>query len=142
MCTAEPCPVDGKCTQKGTIYQATVTHIDPESNKQAENTYIGMSGSKFIERYRNHKSAFNRKETDTELSKHIFKLRREKCKFEVKFKIIDRAPKFTPPAKSCRLCTLERYYLIFRKDLHTLNKNLEFADECAHKRFTKLAFVK
>ena len=57
-CTLEPCPVDGACTQEGVIYQATVTHKVTDTGEEKKESYIGMTGPPFIERYRNHKSSF------------------------------------------------------------------------------------
>ena len=142
-CTAEPCPVDGLCKQDSVIYQATVTHED--TTKQIfKESYIGMTASTFKERYANHKSSFKLKEkyADTELSKHIWDLKEQKLKYEIQWKIIDKAQSFSPISRTCKLCTLERYYLIFRKDLHTLNQNSEFGHHCLHKRFKKLSRVK
>ena len=93
-CRAEACPVDGKCQQEETIYQATVTHTNPASQKQEINTYIGLAATTCYKR---------------------------------------------PISRSCKLCTLERYILICRPDLHTLNKNKEFGNECLHKGFSRLS---
>ena len=143
-CTAEPCPVDGICQQEGTIYQATVSHKDTNTNEELKETYIGMTGPPFIERYRNHRSSFKlkHKETDSELSKHIWNLKGKGLTYQIKWKILDRTKTFSPISRICKLCTLERFYLITRKDLYSLNKNTEFGHDCLHKRFFKLSTAK
>ena len=143
-CRKQTCPVQGKCKQEGTIYQATVTHASPETGKQETNTYIGLAATSFYQRHQNHKTTFKDKNhcTKSELSNHIWKLKELGLAFDVSWKIIDRGKKFSPTSKSCKLCTLERYYLICRPDLYTLNKNKEFSDECVHKRFLRLSRVK
>ena len=143
-CRKQTCPVQGNCKQECTIYQATVKHENPETGKKIEDTYIGLAATTFYQRHQNHKTTFKDKNhlTKSELSKHIWKLKDLGIAFDITWKIIDRGKKFTPTSKSCKLCTLERYYLICRPDLYTLNKNKEFSDECIHKRFLRLSRVK
>ena len=143
-CRANSCPVAGKCKEECTVYQATVKHFSTETGLEIKETYIGLASTTFYKRHQNHKTSFKLRshETKSKLSKHIWQLKDKNIKFGISWKIIDRARKFTPISKTCNLCTLERYYLICRKDSHTLNKNLEFGDECLHKRFLKLSNVK
>ena len=143
-CRKQTCPVQGKCKQECTIYQATVTHTSPETGKQKSDTYIGLAATTFYKRHQNHKTTFKDKDysTKSELSNHIWKLKKLSLDFDVTWKIIDRGKKFSPTSKSCKLCTLERYYLIYRPDLHTLNKKNEFSNEFTHKRFLRLSKVK
>ena len=143
-CRKQTCPVQGKCKQECTIYQATVTHSSPETGKKQTNTYIGLAATTFYQRHQNHKTSFKDKNhsTKSELSKHIWNLKELGLVCDVTWKIIDKGKKFSPTSKSCKLCTLERYYLICRPDLYTLNKNKEFSDECLHKRFLRLSKVK
>ena len=143
-CTAKPCPVDGICQQENSVYQATVSHIEEATGEEIKSTYIGMTGPPFIKRYRNHISSFNlsHKETDSELSKHVWSLKNKGLTYKTQWRIIDRAQTFSPISRTCKLCTLERFYLITRKDLHSLNKNTEFGHDCLHKRFLKLSMLK
>ena len=71
----------------------------------------------------------------SELSNHIWRLNELGLACDVYWKIIDEVKQLSPTSKSCKLCTLERYYLICRPDLCTLNKNKEFSDERIHKQF-------
>ena len=73
---------------------------------------------------------------------YVWKLKELGLVPTVSWKIIDRGKKFSPISRSCKLCTLERYILICRPNLYTLNKNKEFGDECLHKRFSRLSKVK
>ena len=136
--------MEGKCKQEGTIYQAQVKHVDPVSGTEVKETYIGLAATSIYERHQNHQSTFKLRshETRIELSKHLWQLKDKGIVYDLSWKIIDRAKKFTPALKSCNLCTLERFYLICKKDFYTLNKNLEFGDKCLHKRFLKLSTVK
>ena len=143
-CRANSCPVQGKCKQEGTIYQATVKHISPETRQEVIQTYVGLAATTFYKRHQNHKTTLKLRdhETKSELSKHIWQLKDKKISYDLSWKIMDRAMKFTPISKTCKLCTLERYYLICRKESYSLNKNIEFGDECLHKRFLRLSTVK
>ena len=143
-CRKQTCPVQGKCKQECTIYQSTVTHSSPETGKKQTNTYIGLAATTFYQRHQNHKTSFKDRNhsTKSELSKHIWKLKELGLACELTWKIIDKGKKFSPTSKTCKLCTLERYYLIWRPDLYTLNKNKEFSDECLHKSFLRLSKVK
>ena len=136
--------MEGKCKQEGTIYQALVKYEDPETGTVVKDSYIGLAATSFYERHQNHQTSFKHRihETKSELSKHLWQLKDKGISYDLSWNIIDRAKKFTPTSKSCNLCTLERFYLLCRKDFYTLNKNLEFGDECLHKRFLKLSTVK
>ena len=69
------CPLNGQCMKNNIVYKATVT---------ADNTntmhYIGMTANTFKERFRNHTISFRNKKyaNETELSKHIWKLKEKK----------------------------------------------------------------
>ena len=143
-CKKETCPVEGQCKQTETVYQATVSHTSPETGQEVKETYIGLAATTFYERHQNHKTTFKLRshETKSELSKYFWKLKDQNIVCKIDWKIIDRAPKFTPISKTCKLCTLERFYLLCKKESYTLNKNKEFGDECLHKRFLKLSTAK
>ena len=144
-CTCKSnCPVQGKCKVEGSIYQATVKHSCPDTGQDIVNTYVGLSATTFYERHQNHKTTFKNRlhETKSELSKHIWSLKDKEIGYETTWKIIDKAKKFSPTSMTCKLCTLERYYLICRKETFTMNKNMEFGDECLHKRFLRLSTAK
>ena len=70
---ANECPLNNMCLTKDLVYQAEV--ITKEDNDIK--TYIGMTATKFKDRYRNHKKSFEdiKHENDTELSKHVWKLK-------------------------------------------------------------------
>ena len=129
----ENCPLDGKCLTESLIYQATVTTSEPVPKVY---TYIGNTGNDFKERFRNHEKSFNhyRYKTETTLSSFIWdELKSKNINYNVKFRVVDRAPSFNPITRICKLCTLERYYLIFKPELATINDHNEFTRPCRHK---------
>ena len=131
------CPLEGKCLQKNVIYQATVT------TNTTEETYVGLA-TNFKERYRNHKCSLKlqKRRNETELSKYIWKLKDEKKPYSIKWKIIKKCQKYNNITKKCNLCLSEKFIIIYKKHLCTLNKRNELASQCQHRnKFTLRNFV-
>jgi hypothetical protein len=80
------------CLTKDLVYQAEVKTKDNNDIK----TYIGMTATTFKERYRNHKKSFNdiKYENETELSKHVWKLKLNREQF-----IISSGPSYLEQAQ-------------------------------------------
>ena len=136
----ENCPLDGKCLTDNLVYQATIipTPIDPPSPTQTQEeiqTYIGLTSTTFKERLGNHKKSFKHRKycTETTLSQKLWELRDEGVECDVKWKLLDRAQPFSPITSLCALCTLEKYYIIFKPELASINKNEEINNHCLHK---------
>ena len=55
------------------------------------------------------------------LRKKIWQLKEKGVDCEVKWKILDRAQPFSPVSEVCGLCTLEKWYNLFKPDLSALN---------------------
>ena len=123
-CRAETCPVEGRCQEEGTIYKATVTHKSPETGLLVKEEYVGLAATSFYKRHQNHKTTFKDRNhsTKSELSKHIWTLKDLDTSYILSWEILDKAQKFSPISKTCKLCTLERYYLICKPKSYTLNK--------------------
>ena len=130
-CRKMVCPMRGECKPDKIIYKATVTR---EDTGQAE-TYTGLTAGSFKQRWRTHDSSFNNKHlSNTELSKHIWKLKDKNVPHKIHWEKIGRAQGFNPTSSICRLCLLEKYFIMFRKDGATLNKNSEFYTPCMHRK--------
>ena len=112
------------------IYRAEVT--DGHQNKV---TYTGLAGTTFKKRYYGHRQSFkNRKlEHSTTLSSHIWKLKDENQTYEIKWTEIDRAPKFNPINRKCRLCIKEKFHIIFQPEGAILNERSELFSTCRHR---------
>ena len=126
------CPLDGQCRYKNIIYQAKVTH---EDQTIPDEFYIGMTSTTFKERLGNHNKSFNHEEheKETALSKYIWKLKRQKVKYSIAWRVIDRAQPFNPVRGTCPLCTLEKYYIIYKPSLATINQHEEIFKPCMHR---------
>ena len=88
-----------------------------------------------------HRGSFNNQnyEHDTELSKYIWKLKKDSKTYRVKWKIIDRASQYNPITKRCNLCNKERFYIMYKRNMATLNKRKEVYTVCRHRLKTLLS---
>ena len=156
--------------KENVIYQATITPLPPtptpgqDDPPQNENealrihTYVGLTSSKFKERWANHKKSIKHKKygkettlskkiwanhkksinhkkygKDTTLNKKIWELNEKGQDFELKWKILERAQPFSPVSGVCGLCTQEKWYVLFKPELSTLNRREEILGQCFHK---------
>ena len=125
-----PCPMpgSGECNKDNVIYQATVTSGDKIE------TYVGCTKN-FADRYYKHRTDMTnpKYKTGTTLSIYVWKLKEEKKAFSIKWKIIDRGSPYNPFSKVCRLHAKESYYILYRRDMASLNKKSEIFHNCVHK---------
>ncbi|KAJ8021258.1 hypothetical protein HOLleu_38405 [Holothuria leucospilota] len=125
------CPLEGNCLANTIVYQATVTRHD--NNK--EESYIGLTENTFKTRYTAHKSSFNHKDkrNATTLSEYIWKLKDTNVEHTVKWKLISKARAYTTSSKTCNLCLEEKFFIIHKPSLATLNKRNELISSCRHR---------
>jgi hypothetical protein len=124
------CPLPGKCTTEGVIYQATVV----TDNNSSDETYVGLTESTFKTRYGNHKNSFKHaaKRSSTELSKYIWGLKDKNINFNIIWRILKRAQPYSNTSKKCNLCIWEKYFIIYRPQLATLNRRNKLVSTCRH----------
>ena len=67
----------------------------------------------------------NFRDKGSTLSKFIWELKDEGVNFQIKWRIVDRAPPYNPRTRKCMLCTKEAYYINYHKHMATLNKRKE-----------------
>jgi predicted GIY-YIG superfamily endonuclease len=129
------CPLNGNCLQREVVYQAIV-------NSDSEiATYVGVTENEFKTRFRNHKSSFTHRKysNQTELSKHIWKLKDSNRDFNIKWNILGKATSYSNTTKRCNLCLLEKYYIICHPNKSTLNQKSELVNTCRHRAKYKLS---
>ena len=126
----EDCPLNGECLVSEVVYQATVTTGDKKE------TYTGLTATQFKARYRNHLILFRHEErrNETELSKHLWQLKEANKEFNITWKILAKAKFFPHLTKRCNPCTTEKFFLICRPHLATLNKSNELVSTGRHRR--------
>ena len=84
----------------------------------------------FKARYSGHKSSFKKKtrQKETTLSKYIWNLKEKNETFNISWKILAKAQPFSQVTGLCQLCTREKYFIVFKPELGTLNSRNELTD--------------
>ena len=125
------CPLEGNCLQSSVIYQATVTRNDNNTTE----TYIGLTENDFKTRYRNHTASFrhSKHRNSTELSKHIWTLKDNNIEHYISWRILSSHSPYNSSSKRCNLCLKEKFLIIYRPKLSTLNKRNELVSSCRHR---------
>ena len=120
--------MEGKCLTKNIVYQATV------STNTSINTYIGSTATEFKTRFNNHTASFRHrsKQSSTELSKYIWKLKEDNSSYTIKWRVIENAKPCRNSNTSCGLCLAEKYNIIFQPAEATLNDRKALISSCRH----------
>ena len=126
------CPLDGKCLTSSIIYQATVVRQDNGKDE----TYIGLTDNSFKTRFNGHTCSFRNesKRSATTLSQYIWTLKDQNVPYSLKWKIVAKAKSYSTSNKTCNLCLKEKFYIICKPDMATLNNRNELAADCRHRR--------
>ena len=108
------------------------------------NTYTGLTGRAFKDRWKEHQNDFEKPKnrTQTMLSSHIWDLKDKGVDFTISWKILDRGPTFNPVSKKCILCLKEKYFIMYHAENSTLNKRNEVFNTFRHRRQSLLEKVK
>ena len=130
------CPLTGQCLVKEVVYQATITAAE------SKETYVGLTATDFKTRWRNHQMSFKHenKRNDTELSKHLWRLKDKKKDFTISWNILAKAKSYSNLSKRCNLCNTEKFYILYKPDTATLNKRNGLVSTCRHRRKFTLKF--
>ena len=125
------CPVPGRCATTNVVYQATVTREDQGTST----TYTGLA-SNFKERWSSHKTSFKyeRYRHSTKLSGYIWSLKDQNIPYNIRWDFLGRASSFNPATSKCRLCLLEKFFILYHPDKAALNQRSELFSQCLHKR--------
>ena len=126
-----PLPHLGCIAEKSVVYQARVVRDD---NGHVE-TYAGLTGDTFKVRWRGHKSDFDHREKrgSTELAGYIWDLKDSNIPYTISWDILGRAPTYNPVTKTCRLCTLEKFFILYHPRKASLNQRTELFSPCLHR---------
>ena len=150
------CPLEGNCNIRNIVYQAEV--VTP----QTKETYIGLCDTTFKERYRNHTCSFRneRYKNATELSKYIWGLKlcqtldcisclhnclefsqpsscldeEQKINYQIRWRKVKQARSYSNVNKKCNLCLWEKYFIICKPEMSTLNHRDELTSTCRHSK--------
>ena len=69
----------------------------------------------------------------TELRKYIRQLKNDSIEFTINWKILKLAKPYSNKTKKCNLCLWEKYFIVCKPKLATLNKKNELVSTCLHK---------
>ena len=124
------CPMDGNCNMESVIYQAEVT------TPTTKETYIALCDTTFKLRYRNHVCSFRneRYKHATELSKYIWSLKDQNIKYDIKWRKVKQARSYSNVTKRCNLCLWEKFFILCKPEMSTLNSRNELTSCCRHAR--------
>ena len=130
---AGECPLQGHCLDRNNVYQATVVETKVNGEQEVE-TYVGNSAPPWKSRYRNHNKSFNNEKYkgETILSTHIWELKARNSTYNISWKVIDRGSPYTPVTGQCNLCTKEKFYILRKPELASLNSREEVGVHCRH----------
>ena len=126
------CPLGGKClAEKSIVYSCKVTRLDDFTFE----TYTGLTEGPFKQRLYGHNADFKKKKqrNRTMLSKYIWYLKDNKIPYQLSWSILGRAKGFNPVTGVCRLCLLEKYFIMYNSKDATLNSRHELFNSCRHK---------
>jgi hypothetical protein len=135
------CPLSNKCITDSVIYQATVTIMDKtRPTNRPPQTYVGLTENSFKTRLANHKASFKSfdKRNATELSKYVWELKNRNIDYTIKWKLLKRAKPYNCVSNRCNLCFWEKYFIICKPKMATLNKRKELSYQ--HVRIIKNSF--
>ena len=126
------CPMEGaRCLDSNILYHARV-----EEEGKPDAGYVGLTANTFKVRYGNHKTSFKHsaKRINSSLAGHVWWLKDANRPFTITWKALATYPDFNPSTNSCRLCLMEKYTIMHRPDLATINQRDEFFTPCQHKQ--------
>ena len=123
----ESCPLSGECLATDIVYKATVV------SNIGKASYIGLASGPFKTRYNNHTKSFrnDRYQKETELSKHIWSLKKKKLNYTINWKILRRSNTKKRKSGICNLCIDEKFEILNLKE-NRLNKRTELISTCRH----------
>ena len=112
------------------VYRASIT-----ANNKTE-FYTGMAGNHFKERVTHHNFDIrhSKQRDSTTLSKHIWDLKDSGTSYDLTWNLVENSKIYNHTTGICRLCNLEKYYIMFTPEGATLNDRTEFYSICRHRQ--------
>ena len=124
------CVMPNQCKHSNMVYRYQVTRNDNNSTESYTGSTVG-----FKERHKTHmKQVDDDSNGSTTLSSHIKSLKSNNVQHTINWACVEKAAPFNAITGWCRLCTLERYYILFSPEGASLNQRSEFFSHCFHKK--------
>ena len=105
-----------KCVNSNMVYRFYVTRSDNNTTE----AYTGCTWN-FKRRHDAHIRSMNSDSNSTTLSTHVKSIRRRNIQHNIRWQFKEHASPFNPGIWWCRLCTLEKYYILFEPEEASLN---------------------
>ena len=139
VCRDFPCPLNGLCETRNVVYQASVTTPDDGHTEH----YVGVTNH-FKSRYGGHRSDMNHSDgrKNSTLAKYVWTLKDANRQFDISWRIIDRGPLWSNVTRRCLLCDKEKFFIIYKRDMATLNSRREMFNTCRHRLSNLLSKTK
>ena len=67
------------------------------------------------------------------MSRKIWELKDDGYEYDISWKIMEREQPFSPVTGVCALCTTEKWYILFKPELATINKRDKINNHGFHK---------
>ena len=108
--------------------------MSTENNSKPDESYIGLTANPFKTRYNNHTASFRHeaKRSATELSNYIWDLKEQNIRYSIKWTALGHARPYSAASKRCNLCILEKFYIISKPAMCSLNTRNELVSTCRH----------
>ena len=108
----EKCPLGGRCTTMNVVYQACISPM--EQQKDRERVYIGISAGNWKQRWYSHRHSFSnpKHRYQTALSKYFWGLKDQGLSPQIKWKIIRHSSAANSFNGRCNLCLDEKISII------------------------------
>ena len=92
---------------------------------------------------RNHTASFRhaKHKNSTELSKHIWTLKNDNIDYSISWRVLSSNSPYNSSSKRCNLCLKEKFLIIYRPDLSSLNKRNELVSSCRHRNKALLRYA-
>ena len=126
----QECPVPGMCNQDGVVYQTMIT----SAGGRKKEAYVGLAKN-FKKRYPAHKKTLLDEfaPKGTTMSRYFWKEKNAGLNPVVTWKYLEKnVPVFNPITNKCRLCIREKFNIVLRPSLATLNSRQEIFAHCRH----------
>ena len=123
-------PLSDRCLTKSIIYQATVKSNDGEQDQ----TYIGLTENTFKTWHGNHKTSFKHESKQQHRTQQIHMATEEKeCTILYHMEnIVKQARAYSNTTNKCNLCNWEKYVIVCKPAMSTLNKRSKLVTACRH----------
>ena len=122
--------MDGNCNVESIIYPAE------DTSQTTKETYIGLCDTSSKLAYRNHTSSFCNEwyKNANKLSKHMWNLKDQNIQYNIKWRKIKHARSYSNVTKKCNLCLWEKYFILCKLEMSSLNNRNELTSCCRDSR--------